>query len=744
MKRREFLKSSVVAGTAGVLLDACAPPGSEQIIPLLIPEERFIPGVEEFHAATCFECPGGCGLLARKIDGRLVKVEGNPAHPISKGGSCARGQALPQAMYHPDRLRSPLVREGERGKGRWTEISWDDALERLVAELTPLRTESSGLAFLTGQLRGHRWELVRRFLASFGGAHHWLHEPFGDDMVRRATELTLGIEAFPTHDLEHANYVLTFGAALIEASRSPVRFGRGLGHLRRGRPGQRGKLVAIGPHLSVPAAHADEWLPARPGTDAALVLGIAHTLIRDELYDKAFVNERTEGFEAFRERVLETFAPETVAVTTGVPAEQIERVAREMAEYGPAIAIAGDAAVTGPNGLATAVAVTHLNALVGAFGREGGIHFDPPPPFAPYPVLDESFVLREAKPLANVLADPTIDVKALLVAGPNPLFTLPAASGVSDLFSNIPFIASFGSFPDETSQWADLLLPEPTVFERFDDDVPAPGVGKSMASLSGPMFVRPLYDTRAMPDVLLQIAQRLGDDMAVALPWESYEAALQAAWSGLHDAQRGSIVETSANRFWRSALESGGWWDDSTPAQSQFATTSNRYRFDVEPLRAGVGAAPETSTERPFLLHVYPSLAFGDGRSAHLPFLQELADPMTDTRWGSVVEVSVVAAEEHGIADGDPMLVTSAQGELVARARVMPGLRPEVVAMAVGQGHTSYGRYATDRGANPLALLPPPDPVDGSEVALVGTAVSIRKAPQVLAALPRAAQSLNV
>ena len=117
---------------------------------------------------------------------------------------------------------------------------------------------------------------------------------------------------------------------------------------------------------------------------------------------------------------------------------------------------------------------------------------------------------------------------------------------------------------------------------------------------------------------------------------------------------------------------------------------------------------------------------------------------MTDTRWGSVVEVSVVAAEEHGIADGDPVLVTSAQGELVARARVMPGLRPEVVAMAVGQGHTSYGRYATDRGANPLALLPPPDPVDGSEVALVGTAVSIRKAPQVLAALPRAAQSLNV
>ena len=134
----------------------------------------------------------------------------------------------------------------------------------------------------------------------------------------------------------------------------------------------------------------------------------------------------------------------------------------------------------------------------------------------------------------------------------------------------------------------------------------------------------------------------------------------------------------------------------------------------MAPLRAGVGAAPDTSTASPFLEQDYPSLAFGDLRSAHLPFLQELADPMTDTRWGSVVEVSVPAAEEYGITNGDPLLVSSAQGELVARALVMPGLRPEVVAMAVGQGHTSYGRYATDRGANPLALLPPPGPVDGS------------------------------
>ncbi len=735
MKRREFLKSSVVAGTAGMLLDACAPPGSSQIIPILIPEERFIPGVEEFHATTCFECPGGCGLLARKIDGRLVKVEGNPAHPISQGGSCARGQALPQSMYHPDRLTSPLVRDGARGAGRWTEISWDDAIERLATELTPLRDEGAALAFLTGQLRGHRWELVRRFAAAFGGARHWVHEPFGDAAVRQALELAAGRREFPAHDVEGANYVVTFGAALVEASRSPVRFGRGLGHLRRGRPGQRGKLVAVGPHLSVTAARADEWLPARPGTDAALALGLAHVLIRDSRYDQAFVADRSEGFEAFRDRVLADFAPEQVADVTGVPAEQIERVAHEMADYGPALVVAGDAAVTGPTGLATALAVTHLNALLGAFGREGGIRFDRLPPFADWPALaepgDAAVATRDAESLVHVLAegDAPAGVQALLVAGTNPVFSLPPSAGVADLLADIPFIAAFGSFTDETSRWADLVLPESTTFERFDDDVPSPGVGIPVASLSGPVFSRSLYDTRSMPDVLLQVAPRLGDDMAAAMPWESYEAALQAAWSGLHDAQRGSIVETSASRFWRSALEAGGWWDESGDDAAEFGTADGRYRFEVGPLAAvtAAGAAAATSTERPFLLHVYPSLAFGDGRSAHLPFLQELADPMTGVRWGSVVEVSVAAAEERGIADGDPVAVASADGELMARARVVPGLRPEVIAVAAGQGHTDYGRYATNRGGNPFALLAPPVAADGDDAGLVGTPVSLRK-----------------
>ncbi|MGH9337057.1 MAG: molybdopterin-dependent oxidoreductase, partial [Vicinamibacteria bacterium] len=133
MHRREFLSGSLFAATAGLALDACAPE-SYGVIPILIPEEPFVPGEEAWLHSTCFECPAGCGLLVRKIDGRLVKVEGNAEDPASRGGVCARGQALPQAMYHPDRIREPLVRDGDRGRGKWNKASWDEALDRIASE----------------------------------------------------------------------------------------------------------------------------------------------------------------------------------------------------------------------------------------------------------------------------------------------------------------------------------------------------------------------------------------------------------------------------------------------------------------------------------------------------------------------------------------------------------------------------------------------------------------------------------
>ena len=639
MNRREFLGTSVFAATAGLALDACAPEAT-QLIPILIPEEPFVPGEEIWTRSTCFECNASCGIEVRKIDGRLVKVEGNPEHPMSRGGLCARGQAIPQAMYHPDRIQTPLEKQSD---GSWTELTWDDALARVASSLSA----NNDIAFLTGSVTGHRREIVHRFLQAFGSTRHLVHNPF------------------PLHhavgdvDVDNASYVVSFGAELLESHVSPVRFARGLAALRQSRPGRRGKFVMVGPRLSLTAANADEWVPARAGEELDVALGIARVLIRDGLHEAS----DADGFR------------ELVALVESVePSPEVERLAHEMAENRPAIAIAG-------GGAALTAAVSHLNALLGTQTAQTSA-----PPFEPWPAMPGEAPVSRSLTRARDAEPPAV----LFVADTNPLYSLPPAFELGDWLSSIQLKVSFATIMDETSAACDLVLPESMSFERFEDAVPE-GAPVPTATLSQPLLVRPLYDTRSMPDALIAIAQRA--DRGDSFPWSSYEAALRAAWSGL-----GS---------WSQALSRGGWWDETATAEPV------GHRWDTTAL----ASRPER-TEADLELHVYGSTALGDGRSARLPYLQELSDPITGVRWGSVVEIATDRADTLGIASGDIIEVSSEWGTLQAAAFVTPGIHPDVIAIAAGQGHTNNGRYANARGVNAFSLLGQnPD----------GTSVSIRK-----------------
>ncbi len=351
MDRREFLSGGLVAATAGLALDACAPE-SYGIIPVLVPEEPFVPGEESWLGSTCFECDALCGIRVRKIDGRLVKVEGDPADPASRGGVCARGQALPQAMYHPDRIQSPLAREGERGSGRFTKVAWDEALDRIASELARARDEGADpwCGFLTGEATGHRLAMVHRFLAAMGPGRHLRHAPFGRAPIRRAHQIATGHSSSFDFDISQASYVVSFGAEILESDRSPVRFARALAEMRHGRPGRRGKFVMVGPRLSLTAANADEWIPAKPDAALDLALAVSAVLLERGLHDSGFTGSRGTGFGAFRDFVLARANPSEVAERTGVALKRIETLALELAENRPAVALAGDASVASRRG----------------------------------------------------------------------------------------------------------------------------------------------------------------------------------------------------------------------------------------------------------------------------------------------------------------------------------------------------------------------------------------------------------
>ena len=271
----------------------------------------------------------------------------------------------------------------------------------------------------------------------------------------------------------------------------------------------------------------------------------------------------------------------------------------------------------------------------------------------------------------------------------------------------MPFIASFGSFLDESSVMADLILPSHTTLERWVDDVPEPGVGFAVRTVGQPV-VEPRWDTRDPGDVLIETAKALGGNAAAAMPFENMAAAVKESFRSVH-AQAGAAADADFEAFFKKAVAVGGFWQASGSASARaqgrkVQSRSARVNFVVPEQPVAARPFAGDTAQMPFMLHLYPSAAFADGRTAHLPWLQEMPDPMTTVMWGSWVEINPETAHKLEIHEGDVLTIASPQGNIELPAFLYPGLRPDVIAIPVGQGHTQFGRYAQNRGANPLRL----------------------------------------
>jgi len=275
--------------------------------------------------------------------------------------------------------------------------------------------------------------------------------------------------------------------------------------------------------------------------------------------------------------------------------------------------------------------------------------------------------------------------------------------------ARVPAVVSFSSFVDEIAAQSDLILPDHTYLESWGYQVPAPGGDRPVVTGQQPV-VRPLYDTRSTGDVLIALAQRLGGAAAEALPWPDEMTYVQEVASGLHGSSLGAYDTLTTAGFWALWRQYGGWWSEQ-PIPLEPETT----KVVLSPLPVVQPSFDGDPSLYPYHLHPYASIVLGDGRGANLPWLQETPDPMTTARWSTWVELNPQTAAGLGVLDDDIVRVISPYGELEAPVVVYPGLRPDVVAIPIGQGHTDYGRFAERRGANPVALLAPAtDPEIGS------------------------------
>jgi menaquinone reductase, molybdopterin-binding-like subunit len=682
MDRRDFIKLTAITG-ATTTLAGCGNPENQLI--RFVPDEDLVPGVAEWKPSICPLCRAGCGLTVRVVEGDAEvvrngqtgvmrmglarKLEGNPDDPISQGKLCVRGQAAIQITYHPDRLTQPMKRGGSRGSGEFAPVSWDDAIAWLVARLDGLAEKNArqSLAFLTPARTSQRQHLIEQFLSRFGAPPPIAYELFGDDVVRRANLLSFQREQLPTFDFAASRYVIGFGADFLGTWNSPVAHSASYGEMRQGRPGTRGAFVQVEARMSQTGANADEWVPARPGTEGVLALGLAHVIVAAKLRPAAAAGRAGRLIDGW-DRGLPDYDPAAVERITGVPAARIERLGREFGERRPSVGVIGGAPLAHTNGLFHALAVNALNALVGSVEQPGGVSFTPQPAPASQPGATPAAPRTIQRFVSGIHAgEPSVQL--LVVDGVNPVFGTPRAWRVREALEKVPFIVSFASFVDETSVLADLILPDHSFLESWVGSIAESGATRSVVTTAGPVM-RPLHDTRATGDVLLDVSRRLRRPIQPALP-QTYEA------------------------FLRGAAEQSRTGAPAGPAARVAAVRYTEPRFDGG------------NAEYPFHFMPYASQPFLDGSLAHLPWLQELPDPLSTAMWSSWVEINPKTAERLHVAEGDLVEVASQHGSLRAPALVSPGIAPDVVAMPVGQGHETYTRYASGRGANPIAILAP-------------------------------------
>lgn len=735
MERRDFLKISA-AGGAAAALEGCGNPDHHLI--RFIPEEDLVPGIATWKPSICTQCPAGCGLLVRVMQGDAEvvrkgqlgilkmglakKLEGNPAHPINQGKLCPRGQAGLQVTYHPDRIKGPMARSGPRGSGQFKQISWDDAMKQLVGQLSGLQNskQENGLAFVTSALRGQRKTIVDSFAADLKSLPPVEFGFFDNGVTREANLRSFGVASLPTVDLGQSNYVISFGADFLGTWNSPVAQAIGYGRMRNGRAGQRGKLVQVEPRISQTGASADEWIPSPAGSEGIFALSLANVILQEKLRPSSAAGRAGEAIPGWSQG-LPDYAPAKVETQVGVPAATVARIAREAAANTPAVALVGDAAAAQSNGLFNALAVNALNALLGNVGKPGGILFSSgeiAPPGKPASSGGGNAPENSLLSLVNRIHSTPDAVKVLLVYGANPLFATPQAWGVKDAFEKIPFIASFGSFIDETSAIADLIMPDHSPLESWLDDAPPSGSTRMVASVAEPAM-HPLHDTRAMPDVLLDVAHQLGGDFDKALPWKTYEEAIEAEFAALYK-EKGAKTAKDSDEFWKKAREQGGWW-----SAEETATAIGAGKAGGGPVKISSAEFDGDANEFPFHFLPFASQLFYDGSLAHLPWMQEAPDPLSTVMWGTWVEINPKTADKLAIRQGDLLEVASQHGKLRAPALVTPGIAPDVVAMPVGQGHENFTRYATGRGANPISILAPMQVAETSSLAWAATRVKV-------------------
>ena len=508
LSRRSFLKLAATAGAAAAI-PGCEP-AARKIIPYVVPDENNIPGVPTYYATTCSECSAGCGIIAKVREGRVIKLEGNPADPISQGAICARGQAALQGLYNPDRLDQPHM----RGGGGLHAISWEKASSAFNDNLRRRpKSASDRIALITHFSRGRRsTALTKAWLQAWGSTRIVFWERIGEEPARAAADACFGRRDLPVYKLDQAETIISFGADFLETWGSPVEQARQYADFRA--PKMRkggltiGKSAYVGPRLGTTGAKCDEWVAANPGTEGAVAMAVLN-LVANQGWAK-----RDSGIDI---GAVKNFAaahePQPVSQQSGVPVETINKLAEWFGQADGAVALAGG------DDPQTYIAAYVLNAITGNVGRTM-VFLDNAPP-EPHSRPDD------VRAVIQAIRDGLVDV-VVVAGGANPAYSMPPSWDAQAAIRRAPFVVWLGDSPDDTADSAQLLMPTHHALESWRDSAPRAGV----MGLGQPVM-EPVVASRALHDILIASAHLGTGAAGQSIKAENAADAINAAWQDL-------------------------------------------------------------------------------------------------------------------------------------------------------------------------------------------------------------------
>ncbi|MDR3640107.1 MAG: molybdopterin-dependent oxidoreductase [Humidesulfovibrio sp.] len=687
LDRRGFVKF-VVGGVAGTLFTPVIWQGLDDAATWSqnwgwIP--RLNKGEVKATSALSKLCPTGCAVKVKTVGGLPFAAVGNTENPMSKGGVCPVCAAGAQLMYSPARVKSPMKKVGE---GKYEPIKWEDAEAMLVEKLTPLKGQDGKIAAISGDETGSANEVLSAMLAGLGSGGGF-HVMPGEMFTATKGVKLMGGNGQPGFDIEGADLVLMIGADALDSWGPTVANQKAFGATRPTGADATAQFIYAGPVLNNTASVCDKFLAVPPTATTAFSLALANQLISAGAVCPA------SDFGDYK-ALAAKFTPEEFEKATGLKSEVLKDLVAKIKAAKAPLVIAGASFGQGAGAL-DFVAGASLNVLLGRVGQKGGMTLLSAAPKAIASAADRENAKDAASFLAQVAtgkATPAV----LLVYEANPAYALPQAGDMAKAMGNIGFKVSFSTYMDETAAMADLILPAPHPYERFDDAMNPYGVAKPTYLAGKPVIAKPVMDVKDPVDVMLAAAGKLG----LSLGFETYADVIKAKAKAL-----GADFD---------ALAAGGIWNGELKGGA---------------LSLGAGAlakaAPVKLDGKTVALAPVSKLAYGTDNLATPPANLLVVRDSELLGKDLLVQMNAATAKTLGVTEGNKIKLTAGDGEVKALVHVNEGVAAGTVAMLMGFGRSAWDQFTKGKGDNVYKILTVSDEAGTGLKVWAGSTVTVAK-----------------